>query len=58
MVGAVCRGRSEVEEALWRFWLRVIEAVVARRLKWLVVVVAFVVKRSGKGCCGDFYKVL
>ena len=26
------------------------------RLKWLVMVVAFVVKRSGIGCCGDFSK--
>ena len=24
-------------------------------LKWLVAIVAFVVKRSGVGCCGDFH---
>ena len=34
----------------------VIEAVVMRRLKWLVAVVEFVVKSSGIGCCGDFFR--
>ena len=34
--------------------LGVVEAIVVRRLKWLVAVVSFVVKRSGVGCCGEF----
>ena len=34
--------------------LGVVEVVVVRRLKWLVVVVEFVVKRLGIGCCGYF----
>ena len=31
--------------------LGVVEVIFVRRLKWLV---AFVVKRSGVGCCRDF----
>ena len=34
----------------------VVEVVVVRRLNWLAMVVAFVVKRSGTDCCGDFWK--
>ena len=41
-------------------WLVVVVVVVfvVKRLKSLVTVVAFVVKRSGVGCCGDFWEVL
>ena len=38
--------------------LLVVEAIVVRRLKWLVAVVTFVVKRSGIGCCGDFWDAM
>ena len=34
--------------------LRVVEAVVVRRMKWLITVVVFVEKRTGVGCCGEF----
>ena len=34
--------------------LGAVEVIVVMKLKWLVRVVAFVVKRSGVGCCGDF----
>ena len=36
--------------------LGVVQSFIFRRVRWLVVVVAFVVKRSGIGCCGDFWK--
>ena len=56
MVGAVvvryrkhCGACGEDDETLG-----VIEAIVLRRLKWLVVVVAFLVKMLGVGCCGEF----
>ena len=34
--------------------LGVVEVISVRTLKWLVTVVAFVVKSSGVVCCGEY----
>ena len=34
-----------------------VEVIVVMRLKWLGMVVEFVVKRLGTGCCEHFWKV-